>query len=148
MHRSKTASLFDQLIRTGKRCRWYCEAECLSGFKIDHQIVLGRRLHRHVGRFLALEDAVDIAGGAPKPILKINSIRDQTADSGEKALEVDRGKSVASRKVDDQTALNIGQRTLARTRECRDGPLSLVGVAQVEWANVYADRPRHGLDDR
>src|SRR5262249_4940170 len=101
MHRSKTASLFDQLIRTGKRCRWYCEAQCLSGFKINHQIVLGRRLHRHVGRFLALEDAVDIVGGTPKPVPKISSIRDQTAASDEQAIGVDRGKSVAGRKLDD-----------------------------------------------
>ena len=29
-----------------RTARWYCEAQCLGGFKIDHQIVLGRRLHR------------------------------------------------------------------------------------------------------
>src|SRR5215471_15390566 len=53
-------SLFDDLVGTGEHCRRYCEAQCFSCFKIDHQIVLGRRLHRHVGRFLALENAVDI----------------------------------------------------------------------------------------
>ena len=38
------------------------EAERLGGLEVDHQLVLGRRLHRQVGRLLALEDAVDVAG--------------------------------------------------------------------------------------
>ena len=42
------------------------EAERLGGFEIDHQFVLGRRLDRQVGGFLALEDAVDIAGRTPE----------------------------------------------------------------------------------
>ena len=41
------------------------EAERLGGLEIDHQLVLGRRLHRQVGRLLALEDAIDVAGRAP-----------------------------------------------------------------------------------
>ena len=41
------------------------EAERLGGLEIDHQFVLGRRLHRQVGRLLALEDAIDISGRAP-----------------------------------------------------------------------------------
>ena len=36
------------------------EAERLGGPEVDHQFVLGRRLHRQIGRLLALEDAVDI----------------------------------------------------------------------------------------
>ena len=37
------------------------EAERLRGLEIDHQLVLGRRLHRQVGGLLALEDAIDVA---------------------------------------------------------------------------------------
>ena len=37
------------------------EAERLGGLEVDHQLELGRRLHRQVGRLLAFEDAVDIA---------------------------------------------------------------------------------------
>ena len=37
---------------------------CLRSFKIDHQLVLGRLLNRKVGRFFALEDAIDIVGRA------------------------------------------------------------------------------------
>ena len=41
------------------------EAERLGGLEIDHQLVLGRRLHRKVGRLLALEDAIDVARRSP-----------------------------------------------------------------------------------
>jgi hypothetical protein len=43
----------------------YGETEHLGGLEVDHQLVLGRRLHRQVGRHLALEDAIDIARRAP-----------------------------------------------------------------------------------
>jgi hypothetical protein len=37
-------------------------AQCRhKGLQIDHQLALGRRLHRQVGRLLALEDAIDSA---------------------------------------------------------------------------------------
>ena len=32
---------------------------CLGGLQINHQLIFGRRLHRQIGRFLALEDAID-----------------------------------------------------------------------------------------
>ena len=41
------------------------EAERFGGLEIDDQLELGRLLHRQVGGLLALEDAIDIAGGAP-----------------------------------------------------------------------------------
>jgi hypothetical protein len=31
-------------------------------FEIDRQLVFDRRLHRQVGRLLALEDAIDVTG--------------------------------------------------------------------------------------
>ena len=45
--------------------RRHGEAERLGGLEVDHQLVLGRRLHRQIGRLLALEDAIDVAGRAP-----------------------------------------------------------------------------------
>ena len=41
------------------------------GLEVDDQLVLGRRLHRQVGGLLALEDAIDIAGGAPEWVDRI-----------------------------------------------------------------------------
>ncbi len=43
-------TLFDHFVRAGEhRCR-QIEAERLGGFQIDHQLVLGRRLHRQISR--------------------------------------------------------------------------------------------------
>ena len=42
------------------------EAEPVRGLEVDHQLVLARRLHRNVARLGALENAVDIGGGAPE----------------------------------------------------------------------------------
>ena len=44
---------------------------------IDNQLVLGRRLHRHIGWLFALEDAIDIPRGPPDHIVRIRSVRDQ-----------------------------------------------------------------------
>jgi hypothetical protein len=46
--------LFDHFIGACNYCRGYCETESLGGFEIDGQLILGRCLHRHVGRILTL----------------------------------------------------------------------------------------------
>src|SRR5262249_39783366 len=53
-----------RLVGAGEHGRWHVEAERLRCLEIDHQLVLGRRLHRHVGWLLALEDTIHIAGSA------------------------------------------------------------------------------------
>src|SRR5262245_63105536 len=45
--------LFDHLVGAGEKRRWHVETERLSGFEVDHQFILGRRLHRQVGGFFA-----------------------------------------------------------------------------------------------
>jgi hypothetical protein len=50
------------------------KAERLGGLEIDHQFVLGRRLHRKVGRLLALEDAIDVFGRASVLVDEIRAV--------------------------------------------------------------------------
>ena len=83
MHRSKQHRLFDDLVGAREHRGRHIEAERLGGLEIDHQFVLGRRLHRQVGRLLALEDAVDIGGRAAILVNQIGPVRDQAAGGDE-----------------------------------------------------------------
>jgi hypothetical protein len=59
---------------------------------LDARIHCGRRLHRKVSRFLALEDAIDVTSRAPVLINLIRTVGDQTAGNSEEAFEVERGQ--------------------------------------------------------
>ena len=72
--------LFDHLVGAGEQRCLDGEAERPGGLEIDHQLVLGRRLHRQVGGLLALEDAVDVTGGTPKLVGEIRPIGEKAAD--------------------------------------------------------------------
>jgi hypothetical protein len=73
--------LFDHLIGAGEQHWRHFEAEQPCGRGVDDQLELGGRLHRQVGRLLALEDAVDVAGGTPELIGIVRPVGDQAADS-------------------------------------------------------------------
>ena len=79
------------------------------GLEIDHQLVLGRRLHRQVGWLLALEDAIDVAGRAPVLVDNIRPVGDQAAAGDEETFAVDRGQLVPGRQRDDQFAMNVSR---------------------------------------
>src|SRR5262249_18451076 len=65
MHRSKTASLFDHLVGAGEHRGRQIKAKRLGGLEVDRQLVLGRRLHRKVGRLGALEDLTGVNAHLP-----------------------------------------------------------------------------------
>ena len=60
------ARLLNHFVGAGKQRRRRCEAERFGGLKVDHQIEFDWALHRQIGRLFALEDAINIAGGALK----------------------------------------------------------------------------------
>ena len=62
----------------------------LAVFRLMTSLVLGRRLHRQVGRLLALEDAIDVAGRAAILINRMHPIGNQAAGNDEETFPVDR----------------------------------------------------------
>ena len=81
--------LFDDLIGALLQKQRHVEAKRLGGLEIDHQLVLGWRLHRKIGRYLALEDAIDIGRRSPKIIGQVNAVGQQAADFSEETERID-----------------------------------------------------------
>ena len=71
--------LFDHVVGLRKQRCWDRYAERLSCLEIDHQLVLGWRLHGKIGGLLAFEDPIDVTRGTPVLVDKINAIGDQSA---------------------------------------------------------------------
>src|SRR6266404_1004476 len=53
-------SLFDHLVGTDKKCRWYFEAQLLRGPEIEDSFVSSWSLDRKVHGLVAAQNAVDI----------------------------------------------------------------------------------------
>ena len=107
-------TLSDHLVGAGTQ-RWrHGKAKRFSGLEIDYQFVLGWRLYRHVGRFFALEDAIDVVSRAPKLVNEIRPIRNQSAGGNIIAFLVDCGQLVLGGKSDDQITMYLRQRACRR----------------------------------
>src|SRR5438874_8909055 len=73
-HNEVAPPSFDHLVRAGEQ-RWgNCQSKRLGSVKIDDWFVLGRRLHRKIGRLLTLEDAIDVARRAAVWIDQVRAI--------------------------------------------------------------------------
>src|SRR5438876_5664008 len=62
----RLAHSLDHLVGAAEQRDWEGEAERIGRLEVDYRLVPSRCLHRQVARLLALEDAIDIAGGAPE----------------------------------------------------------------------------------
>ena len=98
--------LFDHLVSAGKYCRRNGEAHCFRGLEVDHEFVLGRRLHRQVGRLLALEDAVNLRRRLPKIVGHIRPVRQQATVSREYMQRINRRQSMPSSRLYDQLTMS------------------------------------------
>ena len=68
-------SLFDQLVCELLEMKRYLLPQRFGGLEVDNKLILRRRLYRHVGWLLALQDTVNVAGGAAIQVGSIRAIR-------------------------------------------------------------------------
>jgi hypothetical protein len=62
---------FDDLVGAGEERWWDLKIHRFGRLEVDDQFVFGGCLDRKVGWFLTLEDAIDIASGAPVAVERI-----------------------------------------------------------------------------
>ena len=82
--RGPSTPSLDHLVGAGEQRRGHCRGRAPGGLEIDDERHLGG-LDRQIGRLLALEDAVDVAGRAPVLIDRIGPVGDQAALGDEEA---------------------------------------------------------------
>jgi hypothetical protein len=126
----------DDLVGARNYCRWHVEAERLGGFQIDDQLVLGRVLHRQVGRFFALEDAIHVCCCAVVWINAIRAVRNKASFSSIEAVGVNSRQPMTLREHSDQLTVadcrgtgSNDESTVWGTRESTDAPLDLSSIS-------------------
>jgi len=86
------------------------EPKGLSGLEVDHQLVLGRRLHWQIVRLLALKETIDVSRGSSLLFELIASIGDEAAARRKIAKHIDRRQAIPRSQPDDQVAIPDGER--------------------------------------
>ena len=100
-------ALFDHLVGAGEQRGRHGETERFGRLEIDHQFEFSWLLHRQVGGFLALEDAIDIDCGAAEQIGSLNSVGDQAATPGELRNRIDCRQMLLRYQGNDHLATGI-----------------------------------------
>src|SRR5262249_50540437 len=102
----QSGALLDDLVSAFEQWPRHHQASRFRGLEIDHQLVLGGRLHGQVSRLFALEDTIDVRGRISKLVVEVWSIRKQTTFGGEEALKVNGGQFVPASESDDELAID------------------------------------------
>src|SRR5215469_1294799 len=150
-----SAELLDHVVGAGEQ-RWRDrETEGLCCLAIDYKLVLGRCLHRQVGRLLTLEDSVDIAGRASVEIDKVRPVGHQAAGVHKEAIGKNGRQFVLRREADDQIALDRCdsaddhyQSVVWCRRELGYSTLSVTCYLQIDRAELHTKWLRDGPDHR
>src|SRR5262245_5577873 len=91
----------DHLVGTREQ-RWrHFEAERLGSLEVDGQLVLGRLLHRQVGRPRAFEDSIYILSHATELIVPVEAVGNEATDTHSLCLRIDAGHSISMSQSDD-----------------------------------------------
>jgi hypothetical protein len=86
--------------------RRHVEAQRLCRLEVEDRFVLGRHLHRQVGRLCTAQDAVDVCCRLSKYVDDINPVGHKSAIHDEVAPSVNRRQVVFGRERDNEIAMS------------------------------------------
>ena len=101
------ASLFDHLVGGHEQGGRHGQTQRLGGFQVDDGFILGRHLHRKIGRLGAAQDAVDIGRRRPKLFGAVGAVAHEPTGHDEETVGVDGGQAVLGREPDDEVAVKV-----------------------------------------
>src|SRR5262249_19048333 len=130
----QTASLFDHLVGARQQRHGHVEAQGSCGLEVYREFEFCRLLHGQIGRLLAPENTINVGGGLPEEVRRIQSVTYQTARSDEPPSAIYHRKTMRGSQSDDQIAngrafdVNVAwnhQTTLGFTRQRLEYALDL-----------------------
>src|SRR6516164_9657148 len=101
---------FDHLVGAQQERFRDREAERFGGLQINDQFIIGGILHRQLGWLRTSEDAINVDGCLAVLLSGVVSIGCQSALSNEIAEIVNGWQAMPSGKLDDFTAMRVGDR--------------------------------------